>query len=146
MGWDLQSQRATIFDSGVQRFEATNVRQIGRAVASTLQHLAQTKNRYIYVNSFTLNQNQVLAALEKASGKKWEVTRSTVKDLATTGHETLRQGDTVKGAAEVITAALYGNGGLNDFGSRTAFYNEVLGLPKEDLDTIIKELLEKKKI
>ncbi|KAI9879479.1 MAG: hypothetical protein M1830_008438 [Pleopsidium flavum] len=138
--------KATIFDSGDQPYEATNVRQIGKAVASTLLHLPQTENKYIYVNSFTLTQDEVLAALEKASGRKWDVTRSTIKDLAASGHEKLRKGDIANGAVETITAAIYGNGDVNDFGDITALYNEMLGLPKEDLDMVIKGLVEKKKV
>lgn len=46
------------------------------------------------------------------------------------------------GAVEIITAAIYGNGSMNEFGEKAAVWNRVLGLPVEDLDTVIGGLVE----
>ena len=141
MGWDIYSQKATIFDSGDQPYEATNLPQIAKAVVSTLRHPAETRNRYVFVRSFTLTQNKVLAGLEKASGKKWQVTQSSTKKLAMDGMEMLGKGGS-DGAVEVITAAIYGNGDLNHFGDRAARDNEMLGLHEEDLGKVLGDLVE----
>jgi len=146
MGWDIRLLKATIFNSGDQPYEATNLRQIGKAVASTLLHPLETKNKYIYIHSFTLTQNKVLAALEKALGKKWEVTRSSVKEISASGHEHLRKGNEFYGLAETVTAAVYGYGNANNFGEKALVWNKVLGLPEEDLDTTIGAIAEKKRV
>ena len=143
LGWDIPAGRATIYDSGDQPYEATNVLQIGRAVAGILKHAEETKNKYIYVNSFTLTQNRVLAVLEKASGKKFEVTRVTTKD---TREEALRKAASENMAAllQGATAVIYGYGGLNNFSGNRKLANDMLGLPKESLEETIEEVIREK--
>ena len=58
--------------------------------------------------------------------------QSSVKDLAAAGHGKVREGDVGGGTLEVITAAIYGNGGLNEFGEKAAVWRRVLELPVED--------------
>ncbi|KAI9705306.1 MAG: hypothetical protein M1820_005136 [Bogoriella megaspora] len=141
MGWDIAARKATIFDSGDQSYEATNVRQIGRAVASVLLHLEETKNRYVYVNSFTLTQNQVLKELERSTGEKFEVTSMTTKEISRIGYENLNKGDVKKGMPQIIFSAVYGYGGLNNFSVNKGLDNEMLGLPQESLEETIAEVV-----
>lgn len=143
MGWDVKNCKVTIFGSGNQPYEATNVKRVGEAVASTLVHLPETENRYIYINSFTTTQNKVLAALEKASGKPYTVEYQSVEELAASGHEKLKDGSDFMGALEVITAGIYGNGGLNDFGDKKILYNNLFGFETEDLDKVIEQVVAK---
>ncbi|OCL15265.1 NmrA-like family protein [Glonium stellatum] len=143
MGFDIHTHTVTIFNSGDQPYEATNLRQIGRAVVSTLLHLQETENKYIYVNSFTVTQNRVLAALENATQKKWVVKKDTVERLAASGIEKINDGDVSVGTVDVITAAIYGHGAVNNFGEKIEKWNRILGLPDEDLDTVVRGLVEK---
>ncbi|KAK9311595.1 isoflavone reductase [Lipomyces starkeyi] len=145
MGWDVEACKVTIFDSGDQPFEASTVSQVGRAVVSTLRHLDETMNTYVYINSFTLTQNKVLSVLERLSGKKFEITNGSTKLIAALGQEHLRQGDFENGYPEIVTAATYGPWGFDDFGGRAEKWNEILGLPdEEDFDSVIQSVLEKK--
>lgn len=116
MGFNRQAHTVTIFNSGDQPYEVTNLWQIGRAVASTLLHLQETENKYIYINSFIVTQNKVLAALR--TKKKWVVRKVTVEHLAASGTEKISNGDVGTGTIEVITAAIYGHGGVNNFGEK----------------------------
>ncbi|KUJ07293.1 isoflavone reductase family protein [Mollisia scopiformis] len=143
-GWNLPERKALIFDGGIYEYEATNIEQIGRAVAAVLLpgHLEETENKYVYVNSFTVSQTQVLNALEKATGEKFEVEHAKVEELVRLKWEGLG----LKGGwfgSEEITAALYGNGNVNNF-SKKGLLNDRLGLPKEDLEETLKRVLEKK--
>ena len=153
MGWDLTGRKATVFDGGDVEYEETNVAQIGRAVAAALSadHVEQTKNTYIYINSFTITQNQVLAILEELTGDKFTVSHETKVDLARKGLEAFkhatsaeksREGDYISGSLELITAAIYGNGGLNEFSKTKGLWNERLGLPKEDLRATLVQVVE----
>ncbi|KAI9663108.1 MAG: hypothetical protein M1821_008156 [Bathelium mastoideum] len=142
MGWDIPARRATVFDSGDQPYEATNMRQIGRAVAGILKHPEGTKNRYVYVNSFTVTQNQVITAVEKASGDKFEVSKMTTRDLRDEGYRNAEKGNLELGFPQVVTSAIYGHGGLNNFSAHKELANETLGLPKESLEETIAEVLE----
>ena len=129
--------------------------QIGRAVASILQtaHLAETANKYVYIHYYTGTQNQVLAALEAATGHKWDVERSSVEALYASGSAKLAEAskpmaagvaaEYPMGVVEMIMSAAYGFGGLNDFGERARMWNERLGLPEEDLEATIRGLVKK---
>ncbi|KAH8687289.1 hypothetical protein BGZ60DRAFT_362655 [Tricladium varicosporioides] len=147
MGWDLPGRKATVFDGGNVEYEATNVAQIGRAVAAVLatEHIEETKNQYVYVNSFTTTQNQVLRALEKHTSEKFEVVHASAKALGETGRKMLKGGGEW-GAAEVITAAIYGDGGFNNFSRTKELWNERLGLKGEDLDDSVARIVANVKI
>ncbi|KAF4627566.1 hypothetical protein G7Y89_g10587 [Cudoniella acicularis] len=142
-GWDLKAKKATIFDGGETEYEVTNVAQIGRSVVAVLapEHLEETKNKYVYVNSFTLTQNKILGTLERLTGAKFEVESAETEELAKFGLEKLRaskggeEGVAYKdGDFEVITAAIYGHGGFNNFSRTRGLWNERLGLPVEDFE------------
>lgn len=141
MGLDIPNLRATIYDSGDQPYEATNVRQIGRAVAGILKHPEETKNKYIYVNSFTVTQNQVLAAIEKTSGKKLQVSRMTTEDLQNEGHRNAEKGNMNLAFPQVVTAVVYGYGGMNNYSANREMANKLLGLPEESLEKTIEEVV-----
>ena len=126
MGWDVDAFKVTIFDSGDQSFEASTVSQVGRAVVSTLRHLEETMSTYVYINSFTLSQNKVLSLLEKLTGKKFEITMGSSKEIAARGKEHVKQGDFENGYPEIVTAAAYGPWGFCDFGEKTAEWNKIL--------------------
>ena len=146
MGWDIRARRATIYDSGDQSYEATNLRQIARAITSVLKHPEETKNKHIYINSFTLSQNQVLAIIEKQSGEKFEVTKMTTKDVRDEGYRNTENGNLDLGFPQVVTSAIYGYGGLNNFSANKGLANELLGLPKENLEETIAEVLKEMRI
>ena len=163
MSFNPHTRSATIYDSGNQPYEATNVAQVARAVTATLVHAAKTTNQYVYVNSFTLTQNKVLAALEKASGTKWDVSHSTAKEYGEASLQKLREsegqtpvrmskaGDYPEGAPELISAVIYGFRGLDDggrvslcdFEGRAKAWNRVLGLEEGDLDASVRGVMEK---
>jgi uncharacterized protein YbjT (DUF2867 family) len=150
LAWNLPARTATIFDGGDVEFEATNVAQIARGVAAALSsaHVEDTKNKYIYINSFTITQNQILSALEEVTGDKFVVTHSTKAELAKQALEMLKSWETSSlgypvGSLELITAAIYGNGGLNEFSKTKGLWNERLGLPKEDLKETVAWIVKK---
>ena len=158
MGFVHSTRSATIFGSGDQVYEATNVIQVARAVAATLTHADITANQYIYINSFTLTQNRVLAALEKASGDTWSVSHVSVKELGETSLGRTKDseksgkmspmGAYPDGVPELITAAIYGfrpEGAvsLNDFEGTAKVWLEKLGLQEESLEDTIKKVLAK---
>ena len=146
-GWDIQNRKATIYDGGETEFEATNVRKIGDAVAAVLsqEHEAATANQNIYVNSFTLTQNQVLAVLEQVSGQKYEVEKDTTAGLRQRSLERLRtDSNDFLAFVGTIVASLYGQGGFNNYSKDVngGLWNQRLGLTDESLEDTIRSVLE----
>jgi hypothetical protein len=143
MFWNLPARKATILDGGDTEFEVTNIDQIGRAVAASLmpEHFEETKNQYIYVNSFTVTQNQVLGSSERLTGDKFEVTKAIAREVSNMGLEKLKLGPKLveydhgiyaDGTFEVIMTAICGYGGFNHFSMTQGLWNKKLGLPEED--------------
>jgi len=154
MGWDLSGRKATIYDGGETKYEATNVKQIGHAVAASLSadHLEDTKNKYIYVNSFTTTQNEVLAELERLTASKFEVTHQKTEDLHSIGIAMLKEdkgtvsrggGDYTSGLVETITSVIYGYGRLNEFSNTQGLWNSKLNLPKETIEETLERVVVK---
>ncbi|KAF4631096.1 hypothetical protein G7Y89_g7039 [Cudoniella acicularis] len=93
IGFDITKHSAIIFDGGNRPFSTSNLSQIGNSVVAALSKPAETRNKYLCIHSFTVTQNQILAALEKATGKKWDVTTSTTEAAEREGKELFGKGD-----------------------------------------------------
>ncbi|KAJ9604958.1 hypothetical protein H2200_010347 [Cladophialophora chaetospira] len=73
---NLAQQKAEILGDGNTKFSATNVPDIAQAVHGVLQQYDTVyRNKYIFIQSLLTSQNEVLKALEKVTGKQWDVNR-----------------------------------------------------------------------
>jgi nucleoside-diphosphate-sugar epimerase len=152
MGWDVPARKALIFDNGTYEYEATNTEQIARAVVAVLkpEHIEETKNQYVYINSFTVTQNQVLATLEKITGDKFSVEHLQVAEVSRRSLLKIKYPDS-HGLEDdpkydsigfgVILAAIYGQGGFNNYSKTRGLWNERLGLPREDVEESLRRAL-----
>ncbi|RSL92346.1 hypothetical protein CEP52_013860 [Fusarium oligoseptatum] len=143
-GLNVPARTATIFDGGDIPYEATNLDQVGRAIAKSLKNPEATKNQYVYVNSFTVTQNEVVRALERATGEKFEISHGTVDGLWQDGVAQVKDGQ-LMGTLAMIAGAIYGKGGLAHFSVTKGLWNAKLGLPQEDLDEFLKAYVAGKK-
>ncbi|GJC90180.1 bifunctional pinoresinol-lariciresinol reductase 1 [Colletotrichum liriopes] len=135
-GFNVAARTVTIFDGGNVPFEATNLDQVGKAIAKSLGRPDLTRNQYVYVNSFTVTQYEILKALEKATGDKFAVSQGSVEGLWQEGATQVEQGQPL-GTLAMIAGAIYGRGGLAHFSVTKGLWNERLALPQEDLDEFI---------
>lgn len=139
-GWDLGARTVTIYDGGDVPYEATTLDQVGRAIAKSLKRLEHTRNQFVYVNSFTVTQNEVLKALEKVTGDKFNVSQGTVEDLWQGGATHLKEGQPL-GVLAMIAGTIYGKGRLADYSKTKGLWNEKIGLAQERLDEVIESLI-----
>ncbi|KAL6244580.1 hypothetical protein RBB50_008822 [Rhinocladiella similis] len=151
LGLNLAENTMTIFDGGDIEFEATNVAQIGRAVAAVLsaEHFDSTANQYIYVNSFTLTQNQMLKALQDLTGNKFQVNHAKKGDLRKSSQEKIEsdpdKGDVwARGSYEGIILIMLNEGGFCEYSKKGGLWNKKLGLPEGNVEATIKAVLSKK--
>lgn len=142
IGFDLKTHTATIYDDGNQPFSTTNLDTVAQAVAGILSKPAETANKRLFIASFTPTQNEILAVLEEATGKKWKTEKITTTDAKLKGYEALGKGD-FSGIRGILMASTYGPANGNDFTKHTTLSNDLLGLPKEDLKTVTKAAVEK---
>ncbi|KAH8776273.1 NmrA-like family protein [Diaporthe sp. PMI_573] len=139
-GWDLGARTVTIYDGGDIPYEATTLDQVGRGIAKSLKNPDLTRNQFVYVNSFTVTQNDVLRALEKITGEKFTVSQSTVEDLWQGGDAQLRQGQPL-GVLAMIAGTIYGKRGLANYSTNKGLWNQKIGLAQENLEEVLKSLI-----
>jgi len=140
LGFNLDSCTALIYDSGDARFSATTLPTIGAAIVAILHKPEETTNQYIYIASFTTTQNEVLAALEKATGKKWQVEHSTAMETRRIGQEKVGKGD-FSGMENIVVSLVYGGDSVSDLESSRKLANDLLGLPKETVEETVEKIV-----
>jgi hypothetical protein len=95
---DLKNGKASVWDDGDVPFSTTNLPLIGRTLVKILTDpaaYADSENKYVYLASHTATQNEVIAAAEKATGKKFEITKIDGAQRVAEGKEKLAKGDLV---------------------------------------------------
>ncbi|KAI0544808.1 hypothetical protein F4679DRAFT_511334 [Xylaria curta] len=139
IGLDKATKTATIYDSGDEPYQASNLPHIGKAIAAVLKNPEQTVNRYISIASFNPTQNQVLEITEKITGEKWTVNRLPASEQQQIGVEKLSKGD-YSAFSNFLRKRVYGDGaGLAVDGPDNAL--DFLGLKGEDLEESLRTWL-----
>ena len=140
LAYDVAGKKATIWDTGDVKWSATTLATIGLAVKNALLISEKTANKYLGIASFTVTQNEVLAAFEKATGTKWEVERVQSEEKKKVGEEMWGKGD-IQGAFILIAYAMFVAGHGCNFPEELGTANELLSLPKEELDDVIAKIV-----
>jgi hypothetical protein len=146
MGFILNPAKASgnVFDGGDVPFSTTTLKGIGQAVVGVISHLADTKNRAVYVRDATVTQNQLIKyAKEKNPDAKWDITEKDTKEQYEWSQAELKKEGGNIGAAMVgfITTSIFGGkekGG--DFEGRDD--SVILGVKKhsdEEIKSIVWE-------
>lgn len=135
----FKERKADILDDGNVKWSASSVAQIGLATARILERPEVTKNRMIYIQSFCVSQNEVLASFEKATGAKWEVNRLDSKQ-----YQEERVAKRNAGDAQAIEDLVWLLGAIDaDWTGRKDFAMKDLGLENEDLDEVVRKTVER---
>ena len=140
---DFKEKKIQVLDKGLTKFSSSTLTQIGKAVARVLEKDEETKDQSLLVQSFRINQAEIVQALEKVTGEKWEV-------------DNVEDGK--KWVADAVEKVKAGEGGMqsnfnvlwgtcvtdNDWESgarKERFANPLLGLENEDLETVLKDAI-----
>ncbi|KAF4467037.1 isoflavone reductase family [Fusarium albosuccineum] len=141
-GFDLEDRRARLVDGGRTKFTASNGDQVGRALMATLARPEETANQVVSVESFNTTQLDVLGALEKQTGSKWQVSNVSADDVRADAQKLFGQGDIVGGGSKLIEALVFGETGLEDHTDLdTAKWNRLLKLPEQSVEDTIQRVL-----
>jgi len=135
-GFSINTKEALILNGGNQRFSSSNLSQIGNAVVAVLSKPEETANQFLYIDSFTATQNEILAEFEKATGEKWKVTESTTENAKAEGQALFAKGD-FSGLLLLVKVLTFDEAYGNDFTKVATLSNEKLGLPKQDLASTV---------
>jgi hypothetical protein len=136
LGFNKNEHKALILNDGNAAWSTSTVATIGLAVKNAMLIPEKTANKYLYIDSFTVTANKVLASFEKVIGKKWEVTHINAEEQKKTGMEKMSKGD-FSGAMLLIQYILYVDGHGANYKEYRESANELLSLPKENLDEVL---------
>lgn len=138
---NIKDKTATVLDSGNEKWQASTLAQVGRAVAGILKHPDETANKYLATASFNLSQNELLAVVEELTGSKFPVTHQKSADLQKAGEETLERGDySAFGALLQVHNAADGAGNALE---EQESANQLIRLPYEDVKAEVESWLKK---
>lgn len=119
------------------------------AVASTLKHPTLTANQYVRINSYRVSQQEILAALQKATGgEKWSVSHTTTEETFQEAFKKLAlDSSDYHGTAAAILGTFFSNDLDTDYAAQGLLANERLGLPKaQPLDVVVKRIVKGEKV
>jgi hypothetical protein len=113
--------------------------QVARALVCVLKSPVETANQYVYVESYTASQMDILRSLQNATGNVWEATHLKAQDRLRGVREAfvsgVVSGDVIVGA---ILGATIGQEQLGNFSGPSI--NRAIGLEPEGLNEVISEL------
>jgi hypothetical protein len=144
LGFDLTTNKATIWDDGNTRFSTVNEATLSKAVVACLEHPADTTNKYVYVSSLAVTQNEILQALEKSTSKKWTIRQTTTSEEVNGAKEALSRGE-FSGAFALVKASAWSNlPGLHQHFERDEkdlLLNDVLDVKSENVQETVQQVL-----
>lgn len=137
--FDLEKREALLLDGGNTPASASTLHRVGEAVVAVLRKPAETANKTLFVQSFNPTQRQVLAALEKVTGgAPWTVKETQSGPFLEQEQKKVDAGD--KHAIEEVVFALGARDA--DWTEKPGFAMKMLGLQDEDLDQVVKRVVE----
>jgi hypothetical protein len=156
-GFDFKNRTVTFFDDGNTRINTSTWPQTGRAVAKLLSLkvlkdnandksacLNDFRNKFVYVSSFNISQKDMLDSVLRVTGaslKDWKVNYEPVKERYKSGVEEFQKGNML-GFAKLLYARLFYPDMSGNYEATKGLHNDILGLPKEDLDEYTKIAVE----
>ena len=154
-GFDLKKREVTMYGEGSTQVTTSTWAQCGRAVAALLSlpvesegtqqgqtTLSRLRNKSVYIGSFHVSQKEIFASVLRSTGTSeadWEIQYEPVEERYQRGNKMLAGGDRW-GFSVALYARLFYPDGACDLEAKLA--NDILGLPKEDLDGATKVALE----
>jgi len=135
----LKEKRADVLDDGETRFSVSTLERIGEATARILIKEEETKNKTVYVQSFCVSQNQILAAYERQTGGKWKVRRY---DSNKWRDEHKAKADA--GDLDAVEECVWYLGTVDaNWESRDTFAMNLLGLEDQNLDEVVEMVVKR---
>lgn len=151
-GFTIKDRKVTFFDDGKRTITVSTWDQCGRAFAALLSLPESGSSpcltdfkKGVHIYSFQVSQRDMLDSLNRVldtTDSDWEITYEPVSKRIKDGAEEMANG-VFTGFAKL----LYGNvfradNKQSDFASTVSVANEILALPKEDLDEATKRAVE----
>jgi len=153
-GFDFCDKTLTLYDDGETKINTSTWLQCGRAVANLLAlkilpedendksvTISHFFNQSLYISSFLISQKEMLASILRVTGAQesdWKITRQPSIDRFREGFEMVKSGDR-QGFVQAMYSRTFFKDGSGNYEQHGLLANDLLGLPKEDLDECTRE-------
>ena len=136
--FNLDTCTARILDGGGIKASASTLRRVAEAVVAILQMPEKTANKALFVQSFNPSQNDILASLQKATGREWKREELDSNKYLEDTMKQLEGGDD-----DAVGDVVFVLGTMDaDWTTRDGFAMELLGLRDEDLDEVVAKVVQ----
>jgi hypothetical protein len=156
-GISFPHRTVTWFDDGKAKISTSSWEQCGRAVASALSlkvvpdnasaedkspTLSQYFDKVLYIDSFLISQRDMFESVKRVTNttdRDWAMTREDTQERYANALKLMKEGERFAYLRVMYTRVFWPNRGGDH--SHKGLQNDVLGLPKEDLDERTREAL-----
>ena len=139
---DLRRSTARIYDNGDEKWAASTLVTIGEATARVLQHAdhPRIKNKLVFIQGVQGTQNDLVKAVEAATGKKLELEHVTADGFIKKNKYLLDKDPGNHELTEELVA-VEGTVNTNWDDKGDAYVNDLLGIKLGDLQHMVNEAL-----
>ncbi|CVK99023.1 related to oxidoreductase CipA-like [Fusarium proliferatum] len=157
MGFDIDTRKATLFDDGEAKVNTSTLAQFGCAAAAIASlkefpdneadgslSVVQFRNRPVYLSSFYVSQKDILKSIQRVTSttdRDWEIKYESSADRIENGKALGRSGN-IMGLVQAYYSFIFSPEGQK-LKTQDRLHNELLGLPEEDLDAVVKDCVER---
>jgi hypothetical protein len=144
LGLDYANKTITFADEGKGKFSTSTMSNTALALKQSLLNPQLTANKVVYISDFATSQSELVATIEKVSGVSW--TRKNVDSIAAVEEykRKVDEGDIMSIYKLVELGFVAGRYGAW-LEENERLWNEQLGLPKAQIDEVVKCAVEKMK-
>lgn len=151
-GFTIKDRKVTFFDDGKRTITTSTWDQCGNALAALLSlpeagaspSVADFADQTIKIHSFSISQRDMLDSLHRVLGTTdadWEIKYEPTAKRIQDGRAEMQSGD-ARGFGKVLYGTVFlPTNEDSDYARTEGTANEVLGLPKEDLDVVTREVV-----
>jgi hypothetical protein len=152
-GINIKDRRVTFFDDGKRVITASTWDQCGRGLAGLLSlpesgaspSVADYKGKNVLIYSFQVSQRDMLDSVNRVLGTTdadWEIKYEPTSKRIQEGLEEMKKG-IMTGFAKVIYGRIFApDNEISNYAATQKTDNDILGLPKEDLDEATKRAID----
>jgi hypothetical protein len=122
-------------------FSATNLSTVAAAVVAILSTAeAETRDRFVTIESFKISQNNIVQALERITGEIWAIEKTTTDVQLAEARKSLESGDFLSAFYRLILVVLFS--GQEEIAFKNdKLDNKLLGLEDETLEGTLEDIV-----
>ena len=145
MGFDIANHQAKLYDDGAHKTTGSTLAFIAQAVVTVLQiPRDRTRNRRIHAVEVEYSGQELLAAFEQETGRKWTVERISTDELKDRFRRALAEGNKRAAYLSLVMGLNFDGSGAANLTSGLTF-GEDFGLRRRSLADVVRQVVDESK-